>query len=254
MEERAGLDASRGGRGRAGRNARGERTRERALSLGPIGRGTLPDRVADAIRRRLILGEVQPGRRIESLRTLAEQLGVSVSIVREAWAQLKGEGLIEVRHGVGAFVVRRPRAARVLRAARRRASRREAAELRRGMEPVAAAVAARKASERSLLDLRMALYERTRAAGWRNLEAFTDADLNLHLALFQAARNSIGVGAYRMAVAILRRDLLARAEDHRRDRYLHELHQRLVDAVEEGRQPAAYRAAAAIARIEARPP
>jgi GntR family transcriptional regulator, transcriptional repressor for pyruvate dehydrogenase complex len=51
-------------------------------------------------------GRIAPGGRLPTEQELTAALGVSRTVVREAVAVLRAEGLVETRQGVGAFVVR----------------------------------------------------------------------------------------------------------------------------------------------------
>jgi GntR family transcriptional repressor for pyruvate dehydrogenase complex len=51
-------------------------------------------------------GRLAPGARLPTEQELTAALGVSRTVVREAVAVLRAEGLVETRQGVGAFVVR----------------------------------------------------------------------------------------------------------------------------------------------------
>jgi GntR family transcriptional repressor for pyruvate dehydrogenase complex len=51
-------------------------------------------------------GRIAPGARLPTEQELTAALGVSRTVVREAVAVLRAEGLVETRQGVGAFVVR----------------------------------------------------------------------------------------------------------------------------------------------------
>ncbi len=64
---------------------------------------TLKQRAYEFIRRKLILGELQPGARLSN-RALAHDIGVSIIPVREALGQLASEGLVELKPGLGGFV------------------------------------------------------------------------------------------------------------------------------------------------------
>jgi DNA-binding FadR family transcriptional regulator len=187
---------------------------------------------------------------------LAKELGVSLPVVREAMASLRAIGLVEVRHGVGSFVARRPRPARVLKAANRRATRRELDELRSGLEGVIAATATRRGTPHRLREMRFALDERSLGSRSGNPDTFTDADLEFHHRVAQAAGNALATSLHRMACVGLRSHLGAKARRLASDRRLDDLHAALVDAIEAGRQGSAARTAAAIAWIEteARPP
>lgn len=64
-----------------------------------------PTRIADQIRRDIVAGRLTAGNRLPTELKLCEMFGVSRTVVREAIAQLRNEGLVESRQGVGAFVV-----------------------------------------------------------------------------------------------------------------------------------------------------
>ncbi|HEX9635849.1 MAG TPA: GntR family transcriptional regulator [Candidatus Limnocylindria bacterium] len=223
----------------------------RPAGLLPLSRASAAERAADAIRRSIQSGDVRPGQGLESSRMLARELGVSLPVVREAMAALQAIGLVEVRHGVGAFVSRRPRAARVLKVANRRATRRELDELRSGLEGVIAATATRRGTPHKLREVRFALGERRLASRSGNPDTFTDADFEFHQRVAQAAGNVLAMSLHRLACVGLRSHLRARARRLASDQRLDGLHAALVDAIEAGRQASAARAAAAIAWIEA---
>lgn len=226
----------------------------RPLALAALERGTLAHRTSDAIRLLILRGAVTPGQRIEPMRELAAELGVSVSVVREAISRLEGEGLLQVKHGRGTYVTQRQSAARSLRAVRMRAYRREAAELRQSVDPAVARGAARRASPESISELHFRLGERRLAVAHADLQTFTDADIAFHLAVARASGNGLAIGIHRMGARVLRSDLQARAARHARNHELHDLHLTLFEAIDLGQQGRAERAARAIAAIEARPP
>jgi GntR family transcriptional repressor for pyruvate dehydrogenase complex len=188
------------------------------------------------------------------MRYLAAELGVSLPTIREAIAQLQGEGLIDVRHGVGSFVVRRPRMARSLKAATRRAARREIAEMRVVVDPAVAGIAAQRATPARIRDLLSAMWEREAARRGGDREALVHADIQFHRRVAEAARGPIGIAAHRLASTILRPLVRAAAAEHHADDRLAELHRALAEAIGQGRAHRAARAARAIAWIETRPP
>jgi GntR family transcriptional regulator len=67
-------------------------------------RPSLPTAIADELRRRVDVGELQPGDRLPSEPDLAVELGVSRPTLREALRQLAAEGWLERRHGSGTFI------------------------------------------------------------------------------------------------------------------------------------------------------
>lgn len=61
-------------------------------------------RIADALREQIVSGDLAPGARIPSERALAGHYGTARNTAREAVGILHAEGLLDVRHGSGAFV------------------------------------------------------------------------------------------------------------------------------------------------------
>lgn len=64
----------------------------------------LPDEVARQLSQAIDSGRLPAGERLPTEQQLAAEFGVSRSVIREAVSRLKSEGLIDVRHGIGAFV------------------------------------------------------------------------------------------------------------------------------------------------------
>ena len=58
-------------------------------------------RIADTLREGIRDGSLPPGTRLPTIAELCETHGVSVIVVRQAVALLRGEGLVETRRGGG---------------------------------------------------------------------------------------------------------------------------------------------------------
>ena len=67
-------------------------------------REVLVKRVADALREQIASGKLKPGARLFSEIALARNLEISRATLREAMRILVRDGLVDIRHGVGAFV------------------------------------------------------------------------------------------------------------------------------------------------------
>jgi GntR family transcriptional regulator len=65
----------------------------------PIGR-----QIADAVRRKIVVGELPEGAQLPSVRALAEQLTINANTVAKAYADLAAEGWLDSRPGLGVFV------------------------------------------------------------------------------------------------------------------------------------------------------
>ncbi|SEP51052.1 GntR family transcriptional regulator [Amycolatopsis saalfeldensis] len=66
----------------------------------------LYERVADALREKIVSGDLQPGDRLPSQEALSDDFGVSRIVAREALDVLENEGLIDRVQRLGAFVRR----------------------------------------------------------------------------------------------------------------------------------------------------
>jgi GntR family transcriptional repressor for pyruvate dehydrogenase complex len=216
---------------------------------------TLAERIADQVRRGILLGELKPGMRLESCRAMARDAQVGVAVIREAVAQLRGEGLVRVVHGIGVFVASPPRRARALRAARRTAGRREMFELRAALEPIVAEAATHRATEAARLELRLLLGERERIRRTGSSRSFAEADIAFHRALFRMSGNRLAATAAEVAAGNVIEHLRTNAEAIASDDGLQALHARLTDAIDSGRASRARKAARAIVASEVwRPP
>jgi GntR family transcriptional regulator/MocR family aminotransferase len=105
---------------------------------------SLGSQLCDALRELVLSGALPSGARLPSSRDLARELGISRTLVLEAFEQLEAEGYIEGRTGAGSFVVEGV-------APRRSAPRRAAFASVPGR---AAVPAAARASETATVDFR----------------------------------------------------------------------------------------------------
>jgi len=66
--------------------------------------GGLVDRVVKEIQRVIVSGQLEPGMKLLPERELADELGVSRTVIREAVRILVAKGLLETKPGVGTIV------------------------------------------------------------------------------------------------------------------------------------------------------
>ncbi|MFI7593533.1 PLP-dependent aminotransferase family protein [Micromonospora sp. NPDC049359] len=81
-----------------------------SLSIDGQSRGTLAVQLRNAFRTQIEEGALRPGTRVPSSRQLAADLGVSRSVVVEAYGQLCAEGYLVSQHGSGTSVAAAARA------------------------------------------------------------------------------------------------------------------------------------------------
>lgn len=155
-------------------------------------RANLTGRVIEALRARIRSGEVRPGDRLPTEPQLTEEFGVSRTVIREAIAGLRADGLVEPRQGVGVFV-REPPPAVGLRlpeaGAHLLSAIIETLELRTAVEIEAAGIAAERASPAQAARIRECLAEIDGAIA--RGERSERADFAFHLAIAEATNNPL---------------------------------------------------------------
>jgi GntR family transcriptional repressor for pyruvate dehydrogenase complex len=76
--------------------------------LQPVQKRTLTQEAFDQLVAFLEEGSLRPGDALPSQQDLANQLGVSRPVLREAMQRLEAAGLVEIRHGSGSYVAHPP--------------------------------------------------------------------------------------------------------------------------------------------------
>src|SRR5438270_7775696 len=75
----------------------------------------------EQVKHAIETGALRPGEQLPGIRPLSEELVINPNTVAKVYRELEHEGIIELRHGSGAFVsqnARAPKLAKTLRAAR----------------------------------------------------------------------------------------------------------------------------------------
>ncbi len=148
-------------------------------------------RVAHHLSREIRSGRIAPESRLPTEHALAEDLGVSRNVVREALSQLRADGLVYVRQGAGSFALS-PEDSKVIRldplSLGEASDAGQLFELRAILETEAAGMAATRIGRSGLSRLEQAL------ARMRGRERTRDdsvaADLEFHREIGKATGNS----------------------------------------------------------------
>ena len=74
----------------------------------------------EQVKHAIETGALRPGEQLPGIRPLAEELVINPNTVAKAYRELEHEGVIELRHGAGAFVSANARAKKAHRHAARR--------------------------------------------------------------------------------------------------------------------------------------
>src|SRR5215212_1711302 len=67
----------------------------------------------EQVKHAIETGALRPGEQLPGIRPLAEELVMNPNTVAKAYRELEHEGVIELRHGAGAFVSAQPRTKKV---------------------------------------------------------------------------------------------------------------------------------------------
>ncbi|MBO9536517.1 FadR/GntR family transcriptional regulator [Herbaspirillum sp.] len=210
----------------------------------------LSDRVARQLLDNIDGGAFPRGSKLPTEAVLAQEFGVSRTVVREAISRLKHEGVVEPRQGSGVFVTEQA-GIKPLRIDYAEVSSPDAVlqivELRRAIEAEVAAQAAKRRTEADIeaIEAALARIGTDVAAGGDGVAA----DVAFHRALAQATRNPYFIktleflSQYLEAATAVTRGNEARYEDF--SRQVREEHEAIVEAIRAGDEMAARNAAQA---------
>jgi DNA-binding FadR family transcriptional regulator len=157
-------------------------------------RDQLSSQVADQLQELIVARSLASGEKLPAERELAETLGVSRSVVREALRTLAARGLVKVKPGCGAYICR-PSAEHIaapfellLKLQQDPDLVTHLFEVRRTIELDVAAKAALRAQPDEIVALR-ALWQELRDTA--DLSRYAELDVAFHLALARAAHNDL---------------------------------------------------------------
>ncbi|WP_461020644.1 FadR/GntR family transcriptional regulator [Streptomyces daliensis] len=176
------------------------------MPLGTVRPSPLVERVIERLRGEIEGGTWPVGAKLPSETTLADELGVGRSTVREALRALSSAGLVRARQGAGVFVTA-TRPAEEWPDRLRRAALADVYEVRMLVEAQAARLAAQRRTDEDRAALEAAV-EARRKASHADDTAFVDADIALHAAVVTAAHNPVLTDLFAEFVPVLRGGLI----------------------------------------------
>lgn len=167
------------------------RSKQTLASLTPVGPSrNLVVETGRRIAADIATGRLEPGARLPTEQELMAAMGVSRTVIREAVAALRAEGMIATRQGIGSFVARHPAHALFRIEPGQTESLTDVLhimELRTAVETEAAGLAAERASPRQRRAIRQALAAIDAAIELG--EAAVAEDFALHAAITDATGN-----------------------------------------------------------------
>lgn len=152
----------------------------------------LRELVIEALRQQIMDGDYAPGDQLPTEPVLVARFGYSRTVIREALAALRADGLVDSRHGVGVFVLgpKRPQAELELfrQATDKISDIIEELELRVGVEVEAAGLAALRSSPAQEAEI-LSLVDRFRELV-ESGQSTDETDFAFHLAIATATNNT----------------------------------------------------------------
>jgi GntR family transcriptional repressor for pyruvate dehydrogenase complex len=155
---------------------------------------SLPDQVAELIVQRIATGELASGHKLPSQRQLAQSMGVGLAVVREAVKRLEALNILDATHGSGT-TVRSFRWGPLLydpslfMLAKKRLGIRDLWETRRLLEGQIARLAAERATEQNLSEIRSVL-DRASPLPF-DYEVSSALNREFHIAVAKASQNGV---------------------------------------------------------------
>ncbi|WP_330282204.1 FadR/GntR family transcriptional regulator [Streptomyces sp. NBC_00588] len=176
------------------------------MPLGALRPSPLVEQATERLRAQITGGHWPVGTRLPGETTLAKELGVGRSTVREALRALAGAGLVQSRQGAGVFVIA-TEPAEDWPTRLRRAAVTDVYEVRMAVEVHAARLAARRRTPEDVAAIELAL-EGRRTASSGDDAAFVDADIAFHAAVVAAAHNPVLTDLFTEFTPVLRTGLV----------------------------------------------
>lgn len=198
--------------------------------IAQVQRHPLAAQTAQLLLGRIRDGEWPLGHRLPGETTLAAQLGVGRSTLREAIRELAGRGVLESRQGAGVFVTALD-ATEDWDTVLRRATIAAVIEARIAIEAEAAALAAVRRTPADLRAIRRTLA--ARGVEGLSVPEHVDADMTFHRAVIAAAHNDVLIQLFdaflpRLRLAMI--DMLKIAPVHS-ETADHDAHRELAEAI-----------------------
>jgi DNA-binding FadR family transcriptional regulator len=173
------------------------------VGLKPAPRHKLAETVAQQLLAQVRTGIYEPGMRMPSERELMASLGVGRSTIREALNGLAVLGVIEIRHGQGAFVIQTDPATPpgALTSSLAKGVTRDLLEARVAVELTIAELAARRRTPTDIREIEAILEEH--ASMLERDEPAAELAARFHLELAEAAHNEVLAGFIESVMGLL---------------------------------------------------
>lgn len=158
------------------------------------------DQIVHEVGRKIVTGELVPGEILPKVEEACEIHGVSRTVIREALKGLSTLGLVRANQRAGTIVL--PRSdwqwwnidilTWLLEDENNRDFLLHLTEVRMGLEPMAAGLAAQRASAEDMKKIKVSFEELERSVG--DVKAWAKADYNFHQKILESSHNDLIIG------------------------------------------------------------
>lgn len=201
-----------------------------ADQIRPVNRPRLYEVIVEQLCDHIAARDMQVGERLPAERELAGQLGVSRASLSQALVALEVQGILSVRHGDGAVLVRRPVGDMAIRALREHADRLpEVIEAREALEVKLAELAAARRSDDEMraIDHALDVMEAEISGGERGVSG----DELFHRAVTAAAHSPLLARLMGEIAELIRETRIESLSQSDRPRSSLEGHRRIAEAI-----------------------
>lgn len=210
----------------------------------------LSEEVVTYLMERILNGELQPGDKLPSERNLSDSLGVSRTVVREAIKVLSEKSLVSVRVGKGAYVTQ-PNQRSITESIKlmfqlERGTVENVIEIRKFLEIPLAGIAAQRATQSNLEEMRSLLSRMEDLIGDETAYIhYIQIDLEFHLAIARATQNPLFILLIKPVIDLMQKTRLIITRAPRSYERSHFHHISIYSAIASGAEAVAREAMAA---------
>jgi GntR family transcriptional regulator, transcriptional repressor for pyruvate dehydrogenase complex len=209
------------------------------MDFKPIKTKKIYEEIVEQIKQLMADGHLKPGDKLLSERELAERLQVSRASVREAIRSLEMMAFVEIRPGDGTFVRSQNSDEIILPLAMfltvEKSSLLEMLEIRKIFETSTASMAAERATEEEIDEIRMAYEKMEESINFNDSEKGEEYDIVFHYAIAEATHNALLIRLFRTisenfsrSISTARRQLYI---DEHNPQLILDQHRRILEAI-----------------------
>ena len=212
----------------------------------PVSRLPLADTVAGKLKSLIKSGHYKLGDKLPPEPELMQQFAVGRSSIREAVRILVNCGLVNVRQGLGTFVILNEGLQEPLHQRLKRADDKDLKEVRQLLELKAAEKAALNRTGKDIARITSLLKKRNTAAEIGDIRDCINADIQFHISIAEASKNEILADLYKTIAVQIKQSFTLVHEDTNLFLEKRKLHEDLLQSIVDRDAKKAWKCAAKI--------